>query len=598
MRIPVFRTRAVATGEAPGRRIQARMRGDVLARAELQKGELGAELINQVGAYAKMRYETAEEAKLNEALLSAEEGIRTASRDLSRSSQLYNIFEGENLWDQQTSAIRDQALDALGANRFTRQKFLERYGQMELSSRFQLRGIVDRKMDAAAQAAIARREAGIVNDLSVTGFGNSDAMIAAYDEKVLGITVDKATGVKQGRYNASKVSASTNAMKVDIAKNVVSSYVSTSPLYAVSLAESLEVIDLLNAGIDVPADERPSLPGGAYVLHTLENIPRDDAMDIIKDALTEATAFQNARDKQREIIEKQDAELLASQSAELDELMLTIDPLKQYDVSDLEAGLGMFPGITVDTTQDKVAGYDILSSLRVWAFDNLDVTQQKNEFYLEQINGATRRPKVSNPIVHEVLTQKATLGNLTFEDVDLASVDLTLADQRTLFGLVRSQGDAGMTKARGKIKQALSYDANLIRETNAEDATRLLNEVNDLYSQLDDAYESAMQEGRPLSYNQIINLANDLIASAPGVRDIINESLRAVISDATYANAFPDIIAEVSNLPIDQQPAEIIRLLDKMLRETDNIAPKVKGASTSFRVELKRINDRYEALKR
>ena len=47
MRIPVFRTRAVATGEAPGRRIQARMRGDVLARAELQRGEVGAELIHQ-----------------------------------------------------------------------------------------------------------------------------------------------------------------------------------------------------------------------------------------------------------------------------------------------------------------------------------------------------------------------------------------------------------------------------------------------------------------------------------------------------------------------------------------------------------------------
>ena len=119
MRIPVFRTRAAATQEAPGRSIQARMRGDVLAQAELQKVSVGQEMVAQIGEYAKMRYKEAEELKLNEALLAAEDGIRTASRDLSRSSQLYNIFEGENLWDQQTSAIRDQALDALGGNRFT-----------------------------------------------------------------------------------------------------------------------------------------------------------------------------------------------------------------------------------------------------------------------------------------------------------------------------------------------------------------------------------------------------------------------------------------------------------------------------------------------
>ena len=94
MRIPVFRTRAVATGEAPGRRIQARMRGDVLARAELQKGEVGAELISQVGEYAKMRYEASQEAQYNEAALAIEEGMQELEYTLGKSTDIYNVLDG------------------------------------------------------------------------------------------------------------------------------------------------------------------------------------------------------------------------------------------------------------------------------------------------------------------------------------------------------------------------------------------------------------------------------------------------------------------------------------------------------------------------
>ena len=310
MRIPVFRTRAVATGEAPGRRIQARMRGDVLARAELQRGEVGAELISQVGEYAKMRYKAAEEAKLNEALLSAEEGIRTASRDLSRSSQLYNIFEGENLWDQQTSAIRDQALDALGPNRFTRQKFIERYGQMELSSRFQLRGVVDRKMDAAAQAAQAARSGLAERELSNPGVGDPAAMIELYNSTLTGIATDQSRSVGSGTANATIVQASNAKLKRSIANNVANAYVGSDPILAANLLASLEIQDLIDMGEEVSPDQMPDLPGGSYALYTLQNIPRDDAIDILSSALTTANKFAALEDKARTRAEAREQDII------------------------------------------------------------------------------------------------------------------------------------------------------------------------------------------------------------------------------------------------------------------------------------------------
>jgi hypothetical protein len=146
MRIPVYRSEIAATSEAPGRSIGARMRGSVLAQAELQKGEVLGEVLGQVGAYAKMRYKVAEETKLNEGLLAATEGLNMAARDFARSDQPYNVLDGENpLWNEESQSIREKVLEALGPNRFTRRAFEERFGQMELDARFKLRGVSGQK---------------------------------------------------------------------------------------------------------------------------------------------------------------------------------------------------------------------------------------------------------------------------------------------------------------------------------------------------------------------------------------------------------------------------------------------------------------------
>ena len=584
LRIPKYTSQLSPTSDAPGRSISARMSPSAVAQAELAKSAPASALIQSVGAYAKMRYNAEQELLLNEGLLEAEEGIRQAAYDLEREKKLSNVFGGDNMWKSQTEDLRTQVLDKIGTNRFTRQKFMDRFDQMELTSRFQLKDVIDTKIEAAAQASLARRQETTVTELSQVGMGNPGAMIDSYNQKVSGIESDIATGVKQQRYSETGAAIVTSKMKIDIAKNVTSAYVSTTPSFALGLMEALEVQDFLDAGIEVDVEDRPNLPGGSYVLHTLQNIPRDEANNIIKDALTEAAAFQKLRDEAQEKNEKANEKLLKSQSADLDELMLRIDPLEIFTVDEAnelaKSILGEdFDFRSVDTSEGMVRvnvnGSMILTQLREWAFENLDVTEQKNKFYIARINGADLRPTISNPLTMEILAQKEILGTLTIDDVDNASAVLTINDQLRFFTAVRNNQDIGVNKAKTNIKNAMRYDANLIKNMDKDAAAKITNEISNIYRQLDTEVDRRRAEGKPMTQQQVIDLGNKLISEAPGIRDIIDEQYENAITDATFQNLLSDIITQAETFPQEQRPAEMIKLIDKM-NEQENVAENKK----------------------
>tara|TARA_R100001163_G_C5067974_1_gene207594 strand:+ start:3205 stop:5010 length:1806 start_codon:yes stop_codon:yes gene_type:complete len=599
LRIPKYTSQLAPTSDAPGRSISARMSPSAVAQAELAKSAPASALIQSVGAYAKMRYNAEQELLLNEGLLEAEEGIRQAAYDLEREKKLSNVFGGDNMWKSQTEDLRTQVLDKIGTNRFTRQKFMDRFDQMELTSRFQLKDVIDRKIEAAAQASLARRQETTVTELSQNIYQTS-AMIDLYNQKVGGIEGDIATGVKQKRYSENGAAIVTSKMKIDIAKNVVGAYVSTTPSYALGLLEALEVQDLLDAGIEVDVEDRPVLDGGSYALHTLQNIPRDDAINIIKDALTEAAAFQKVRDEAQEKNEKANEKLLKSQSAELDELMLTIDPLKIFSLEDAQTGTEAIlgEGFEFNTTDTgRVSGAEILTQLRQWAFENLDVTEQKNKFYLARINGADLRPTISQPLTMEMLTKKEILGTLTFADVDSASAVLTSADQQRMYQAVRNNQDRGVTRAKTNIRNSMKYDANLLQTMDKGAAEKITNEISNLYRQLDTEVDRRRAAGEPMTQQQVIDLGNKLISEAPGIRDILDEEYENAITDATFQNLLSDIITQAETFSQEQRPAEIIKLIDKM-NEQEDVAENKKNASKSLRLQMLDLKKRYEGLAR
>ena len=450
MRIPVYRSEIAATSEAPGRSIGARMRGSVLAQAELQKGEVLGEVLGQVGAYAKMRYKVAEETKLNEGLLAATEGLNMAARDFARSDQPYNVLDGENpLWNEESQGIRDKVLEALGPNRFTRRAFEERFGQMELDARFKLRGVLDRKIDAANQAALASRQSGVVQLLS-----DPDATREDYDNALTGVAIDQGRLVKTGAANADVVKLSNLKMKTDIAENVVGSYVGADPIRVLNLIGALEQID---AG-ELDPDKTGDLPNGGYPLYTLQNLPRDDAVAVLDNALKVATRFANAEEKLEKKLED-DRNFFIDQAANRFTYFAA----------------GFEPGQTVKAIEitryiphlkDKFPDPDaeILAStaaeeMKKFLYTNNAVTPTvQANFDKYEDEPVLLFATTSNETVYENLFVKKDLGELTAMDVQENRALLTRADFKFFLDAVATEEDDALVTVKRIAKATFQYD--------------------------------------------------------------------------------------------------------------------------------------------
>jgi len=582
MRIPVFRTRAAATQEAPGRSIQARMRGDVLAQAELQKVSVGQEMVAQIGEYAKMRYKEAEELKLNEALLSAEEGIRTASRDLSRSSQLYNIFEGENLWDQQTSAIRDQALDALGGNRFTRQKFLERYGQMEVTSRFQLRGVVDRKIEAAKQAAITARNEQMVVDLSDPGLTDPAAMIEKYNATLAGMTVDQARSVKNGTANPTVVQAANLKLKKRIAENVASAYIGSDPILAATMLGALEIQDRIDLGEDVPKDEMPALPGGSYALYTLQNLPRDEAINVLADALTNANKFAALEEKMRQRAEAAEKDVIQNAKNRY----FYYQPDETYSIIDLNRFLpNALKYLPKEAFADveNIKGTDMRTAIETY----LDASNAITPDFREKINKLDEEENVSfSPYreksdlkTYDKLFAYKNKGDLRYTDVEDAKRELSREDYVYFINSLETEEEEAVSAAKRYAQATFQYDEQTALDPDMGRASKaaFYSVVAELERAVADRRLSAQGPMTPTEINQLTrNLITDqkdffdqqLRQDYIGTIDRYNDLYGGTNINLSYENPLADLDTWYSGLADQKtQEANYARIKSTLKRE-------------------------------
>ncbi len=450
MRIPVYRSEIAATSEAPGRSIGARMRGSVLAQAELQKGEVLGEVLGQVGAYAKMRYKVAEETKLNEGLLAATEGLNMAARDFARSDQPYNVLDGENpLWNEESQSIRDKVLEALGPNRFTRRAFEERFGQMELDARFKLRGVLDKKIDAANQAALASRQSGVVQLLS-----DPDATREDYDNALTGVAIDQGRLVKTGAANADVVKLSNLKMKTDIAENVVGSYVGADPIRALNLIGALEQID---AG-ELDPDKTGDLPNGGYPLYTLQNLPRDDAVAVLDNALKVATRFANAQEKLEKKLEDDRNFFIGQAANRFTYFAAGFEPGERVRAGEVTDYVPQLQAALPDP-EAMILASEAAELMQEFLYANNAVTPTvQANFDKYEDEPALRFATTSNESVYEDLFVRKDLGELTAMDVQENRALLTRADFKFFLDAVATEEDAALVDAKRIAKATFQYD--------------------------------------------------------------------------------------------------------------------------------------------
>ena len=576
MRIPVYRAQASLTTATPGRSITARKDPRPFIQQAQQEGKVISTALSEVGQYAKMRYDSEQDLLLSQGLLEAEEGIRMSADDLSKTSRPSNVFGGDKLWDQQTGELRDSVLDKIGSDRFTRSKFLERFNQMELSARFQLKGQIDDRIEKMDQATMARRQERLVQKLSQVGLGDPAAMIKEYQLSIAGISADLNSGVAKGRYNAEGVSKVNLAMRKQIAKNITSAYVGSDPSFAGNLLEALEIQDLIAAGAEITDDMLPEIPGGDYVLFALSNIPRDDAIDILSSALTDANKFAKLRDD----AEKRNEEAVKRQITAVKNRYAYFESTETYDIKELT---DFVPGIAKDVTiemidEQNVSGASIRLALRQYLTMYNELTPETESLFDKLDNeNASMAPYASQTrqtVYNELFAYKQK-GELTVDQVNYAKYDLTREDFKFFMNSIDTTENDTLAAVKRLAKSKFQYDETTALDPDFGKAAKAA-----YYSVVSGLDEAVLTSDVPLTKSQLVELANKLIEEESvvfeqmmrsdyiGTIDQYNSLYGGVGLDLSYEDPLADLQDWFTNVA-DQnaQNANYARIRGNLKRE-------------------------------
>ncbi len=565
MRIPVYRSDAQRTNEAPGRSFSARMDARPFVEAALQKGASTRALADAVGAYAEQRGKMIADAEYNETALALDEEIRTATYDLSRSNDIGNIFDGNKLWEKRMKTIQSNVLGRV-KNSNVRRKLDFSFNQSEIQSRFSLQGIVDQKIVKREQAAIAARQTNAVAALSQIGANPTD--YAAFFGT--GTTPGKngvmtAPGVAGGRANAGAVSKANLAMRVDVASGYVANRYGADINSNRRLRKFVSLQDEIQTG-QMTIEKAMSEAGmvDPYAATVLSQIPRAEALKIVQANMKLAQAAWNADEEiSKDIRDGEKRNLTAAyKMLYTGRKTLTQDDLKNIGLPNnyLKPLLPLFQegngGLFV--VDSAVAKKQIYKWLDVQNFLSRDQRAALDE---ELASGTADAlfPKESFASVQVKMNLLANRGELTEEILSVEKPNLSSGDYITLQNMIFSEADANF---RGYMK-TVSAVFNWTEETAGSD--------DDLAQAANAAYFSV--------YNDLSDWFNEPENKDASIREIKAEGKKFVEAvragfDAAKEQKYLNYLVKIEKFGkngLKLSPNNPIKSIDDFIKARPNI---------------------------
>jgi len=437
MRIPIYRSDAQRTNEAPGRSFSARMDARPFVEAALQKGASTRALADAVGAYAEQRGKMIAEAEYNETALALDEEIRTATYDLSRSNDIGNIFDGNKLWEKRMKSIQSNVLGRV-KNSNVRRKLDFSFNQSEIQSRFRLQGVVDDKIIKRDQAAIAARQTNAVAALSQIGATTADYN-AWFNAQNPTMTEG---GVITGKFNPAAVSKANLAQRVDVAAGYVTNRYGAEPTSAMKLISFVNTLDEVEmSNVDEMLGVATLTTGiDPYAATVLSQIPRDEALKIVTANLSTAIKIYDAQEKLAGDLEQQSNKLnndaynlgfTGKASLTYAELSRVI-PVGYLDAkiaeNPMQAGFAIVEGeprgaATIGASAAKRLIYNFLDE------QNYLSPEMRDKLNSQISTSGASFPDTSNPNEKTRLNSLANFGKLTIDELEEAKQTRSLSAQ-------------------------------------------------------------------------------------------------------------------------------------------------------------------------
>ena len=563
MKIPVFRSQAQATNEAPGSRIQARMNSQPFVQAALAKGEVIGAAMKGIGDYALVRAKAEAEVQYNEAMLAAEEEMRTLAESLKENGRLGDVIneKGTGAWQVQTKDMRERLADGLSSRSMT-DAFNARFNQQELTLRFQLRDAIETRIKARAAAAAKARQESMVNQLSDP---NTPVELA-----VMLLTSQDAelqASVANGIMTPETRAAVNSELLGKIVDNVVAGYVASDPARAIALSKALEYQAQVDAGLMTSADaaEKSGLGADAsYTLSVLRMARPDVAINALAAAVTTANKLDGARDEAK--AEETAATNLSNQN--LYNSTFGVDPTAPASLNltqrlqDANPQALALAGISPD---QPINGKQYLDA----ATNALD-RQNFLSFEQRKALDTHRNPDVAGPFatqtnsaVFTTLYQKQLAGTLTMQDLNNNIGDLSQQDWKAMADGIQTESRESLGLVDDAVAAAFNY--NKLAAPSDDQSKEAQSAYAFVNAQLTREFNAAREAGTPLTSTQLSTRANELVAER---MVSYRASLQAQLSDYLAAqtpslgvtlrpgNELDDLDAWYQSLPAPTQVQE------------------------------------------
>lgn len=506
MRIPLYRTQAAPTGEAPGRSIRARMSMEPFVNEALSRGAVVGEALDQIGKYAAMRYEAAVEAQLSEKLLGAEAALREKAREMEASSDPYSVFDTGNRWERETAAVKAELMGGL-RDRRALQKFNDSFGQMELGMRFSLRGKMDSRIAAAEAAALAARQAAYVAFASDPDLDPREAGFFEQDLRNSGAAM-----VAGGRANGAAVQGTFSRMDLDIAKNVTTAYVANDPMKAFALMEALDASNALQRG-EITEDEYAQavlgLGDAQYTFLRLRNVSDVAAVGILDDALKQALVFYDARRKIEQNAETQEKDAVTSSYNRF----FGFDPGRNYTLDEVASAVPITPQLQAfaDSMGGTINGGDVQRAILAYTGSSNYLTPDQREA-MEGTIASAGMPTFAaedNRIIFSSMLDRKERGILTVEELHRNAPYLKQETFTSLLTGINTRAEESVSLAKRLAASQFGYDELLAADPDRGRQAKASYQA--VVGAIELEAETARISGTPLTSQQVLTRTQELI---------------------------------------------------------------------------------------
>lgn len=569
MRIPVYRSGAQLSDRAPGARITARMNAAPFVNAELQKGGVLTEIANQAAKYSQERYKAIVEAQRNEAVFGAKEKLLQASFALGNDDDIYNIFDGKKKYDTTVKKIFEDSLKVVGNNKYAQEDFKNAFNSFELAERFRLKGRIDEKIEKRVETSLKS-----LKDQQETLLGDP------YLDYTLDDTLFAAAGLQNLFDKAGEKEMIPEVLRANVTPEVLSGALKKAiPAFAGSDLRNALALRVVQNGFEsveagqmtleefqqVVADKAPGVP--AHVLNLMQAVPMDEVNNVILQTVKDAAAMKKQFDDLEADAENQFNDNVNASYNRYYFYKSNGNKSEEFNVNELTQ---MFPNIkivgtrtVIDADGERIVapGYRMAEAIKnhLAGLNELtfEMRQQMDKFDQEP----PEKRQASDRDVINFLNELDAFDNLDLQTVLSKSDYLTQADLLRFTEKAQSEAVAGESEAKQYVKNALRYQTSelISAEVDKDLALRVTNQIDDIYTQIDDLIRQKRIAKEPLTKTQIEEAArNMLAASAPRFKEVILEQYQDTLNSAVRVSVFFPI---KTNLQAAQTPADAIIII-------------------------------------